>query len=111
MSNLAGLLDAALRRMETIFRRDRPNEKLDTDLFELHLKGFDGLLRGRKNLLSKLELPDGLYFAVIDIGAVPTDNGSYAFFVRPSGHEPRPFDETFDPNDLGPFTIVGIAQR
>ncbi|MEW6598235.1 MAG: hypothetical protein AB1429_12150 [Pseudomonadota bacterium] len=50
--------------------------------------------------------PDRIYF-IIDVGAYLRNDGRVVIFIRPSGHEPRPFANTWNPDELGPFKVIG----
>ena len=54
--------------------------------------------------------PDRFYF-IIDVGVILDGDNPPLLFVRPTGHEPVPFQETWVPDDLGPFKAIGPMTR
>jgi hypothetical protein len=60
--------------------------------------------------LDLLWLSPDRYFFIVDVGAFPGDERPPVIFVRPSGHEPRQFSDTWQPDDLGPFKLIGLAR-
>jgi len=61
--------------------------------------------------LDALWLGDDRFYFIIDVGVLVGGEGLPMLFVRPSGHEPRAFSETWNPDDLGPFKSIGPLQR
>jgi hypothetical protein len=51
------------------------------------------------------------FYRVIDVAAFAGENEPPVLFVRPSGHEPGAYSETWDPSDLGPFKVIGPVTR
>jgi hypothetical protein len=54
--------------------------------------------------------PDSFYF-IVDVAVILDRNSPVLMFVRPTGHEPVPFFNTWDPADLGPFRAIGPMTR
>ena len=52
------------------------------------------------------------FFVFIDIGVLDSSDDYTLLFVRPSGHKPVPFEETWNtPPGNGPFKILGPERK
>ena len=51
------------------------------------------------------------FYRVVDVAAFLGDDDPPVVFVRPSGHEPSAFADTWEPQGLGPFKLMGPATR
>jgi len=57
--------------------------------------------------LDLLWLSPEQFYLVVDVMAFVGEDNPPVLFVRPSGHPPDAYSETWDPSDLGPFRGIG----
>jgi len=106
MERLEEQLREALRRIFEGRARESDPERVR---FELHMIGYpeDGEFSFSEVVRALWGQGDG-YFLVVDLfekqGSTTMEP---TVFCRPSGHPKRPWEGTWDPNDLGPFRILG----
>jgi hypothetical protein len=78
-------------------------------LIELHSPICSGELLQVDEALDRLYLSGDKFYRIIDVAIEKISSDKTIAFVRVSGHAPGPFDETWDPTNLGPFKQV-LAQ-
>jgi len=61
--------------------------------------------------LEFLWLSSDRFYLVVDVMAYVAEDRPPVLFVRPSGHPPSAYSETWDPSDLGPFRGIGPLSR
>lgn len=61
--------------------------------------------------LDLLWLSSDRFYLVVDVMAFVGEDSPPILFVRPSGHPPGAYSETWDPSDLGPFRGIGPIRR
>jgi hypothetical protein len=87
---------------------------------ELALRGVEPVVvfHGKPNPPSPIKVDEALdllwlspdrFYRVIDVSAFAREDELPLLFVRPSGHKPVAYSETWDPSDLGPFNAIGPA--
>jgi hypothetical protein len=64
-----------------------------------------------KEALDLLWLSSDRFYFIVDVGVFLGGENPPVLFVRPSGHEPRPFADTWDASDIGPFKSLGPIER
>ena len=69
----------------------------------LYGAGHSGDLLSIEAALDALYLSDCQFFAIIDVSVVMICEYRTTVFVRASGHMPVPFQQTWNPDDKGPF--------
>lgn len=98
-------LDLARETLENLLQVELPQN------YKIALRGLG--YSGREKIsvseaVDKLYLEEELFFVFIDIMVYEADRDHTVFFVRPSGHRPRPFDQTWNtPAGNGPFKQLG----
>jgi hypothetical protein len=77
--------------------------------FELSGLGADPrVLLGLSDVIDKLYIAENTFFRIIDIGIKRLAPGGYSVFVRPSGHAPGAWSDTWNtPKGNGPFKVLG----
>jgi len=73
-------------------------------MVELHLNGMQ--LVSINEAASRLFLDEDRFFKVIDVSVRPDGERGSAFFVRPSGHSPSSWENTWFPESTGPFKVM-----
>lgn len=76
---------------------DKPN------CFEVYAPDPKGKVITENEAIDAIFLNELLFYKVIDVGLIFRSNKVPIGFVRVSGHPPCPFEETLNPQDLGPF--------
>lgn len=66
---------------------------------------------GLEEAVDLLWLSPKRFYRIVDISAVLGAVIQPIIFVRPAGLEPCAYSETWDPNDLGPFKVMGPMLR
>jgi len=51
------------------------------------------------------------FYRVVDVAAFLGENNPPVIFVRPAGFEPSAYADTWEPQGLGPFKVMGPATR
>jgi hypothetical protein len=51
------------------------------------------------------------FYRVVDVAAFLGENNPPVIFVRPAGFEPNAYTDTWEPQGLGPFNVIGPATR
>ena len=95
-------LSAAAREIEARLGREIPH----SFRIELHAPRSQGRLVSMEEAVDELYLGEDRFYRIIDVAIrrlLPTQT---VVFVRVSGHAPAPFNQTWDPNDLGPFRQI-----
>jgi hypothetical protein len=77
-------------------------------LIEMHGAGSSGEMVSEKDLLSRLFIDSSHFYRIIDIGLVG-DAAEQRLFVRASAHRPSSWNDTWDPNEFGPFRWIGVS--
>jgi|ERR1035441_6401753 hypothetical protein len=95
-------LSAAARNVED--RLARPISH--SFLIELHAPGSSGTHVKVEEALDRMYLGSDLYYKIIDVTIKELSPQQSIAFVRVSGHQPVPFDKTWDPSGTGPFKQV-----
>src|SRR5688572_8311656 len=73
---------------------------------ELHATGASGRTISIAQALDHIYLGNDRFYKIIDVAIRRVLPGKSVAFVRVSGHPPGPFNQTWDPSDLGPFKQV-----
>jgi len=98
-------LSAAAQEAEVRLRREIPH----SFRIELHAPRSQGSLISVEEAVDELYLGEDRFYRIIDVAIRKLLPAQTVVFVRVSGHAPAPFDQTWDPNDLGPFRQI-LAQ-
>jgi hypothetical protein len=61
--------------------------------------------------LDLLWLSTNRFYRVVDVAAVAGEDNPPVIFVRPAGFEPSGYEDTWEPEGLGPFKVLGPATR
>jgi hypothetical protein len=75
-------------------------------LVELYFRDYQGQIVEPAHAAEVLFIGSDKFYKIIDVCVRAVQSGSTIFFVRPSGHAPVPFLETFDPHGDGPFKQI-----
>ncbi len=73
---------------------------------ELHAPGSSVCLLNIDQAVDRVYLGPDRYYRIIDVAVRRLLPDRSVVFVRVSGHQPTPFEETWSPADLGPFKQV-----
>jgi len=77
----------------------------------LHGVGHSGDVVDLETGVDALYLSEDLFYGIIDLAVVEVNGQSTIVFARPSGHEPVPFDRTWNyTSGSGPFKQL-IAEK
>lgn len=74
--------------------------------FEVHSPSCSPCMLSLQDAVNAIFIDPLRFYRIIDIGLIPNGDGSSIGFIRVSGHRPGPYEETFNPKDLGPFKIL-----
>ena len=72
-------------------------------LIELHAPGSSGLHMTIDDAIDRIYLGNDLFYKIIDLTIKELLPEKSLAFVRVSGHQPVPFEKTWDPSGTGPF--------
>jgi hypothetical protein len=72
-------------------------------LIELHAPGSSGAHLTVEEALDRIYLGTDIFYKIIDVTIKELSQQNSIVFVRVSGHQPVPFDKTWDPSGTGPF--------
>jgi hypothetical protein len=61
--------------------------------------------------LDLLWLSADLFYRIVDVAAFVGEENPSVLFVRPSGLEPSAYADTWEPEGLGPFKVLGAMTR
>ena len=61
--------------------------------------------------LDFLWLSTDRFYRVVDVAAFVGEDDPPVIFVRPAGFEPSGYEDTWEPEGLGPFKVLGPATR
>ena len=61
--------------------------------------------------LGLLWLSTERFYRVVDVAAFVGEDNPPVIFVRPAGFEPSGYEDTWEPDGLGPFKVLGPATR
>lgn len=61
--------------------------------------------------LEFLWLSTDRFYRVVDVAAFVGEDNPPVIFVRPAGFEPSGYGDTWEPEGLGPFKVLGPATR
>lgn len=78
---------------------------------ELHGAGYGGAAMSVEEAADILYLGPEAIYRIIDVGLLDADQDEGRLFVRPSGHSPGRWDDTWDTSRNGPFTCVGRREN
>jgi hypothetical protein len=78
-------------------------------LIELHAPTSAGDIMNVDEAIDKIYLGSDQFYRVIDVAIRRLSSDQTIAFVRVSGHQPGPFNQTWDPTNLGPFKQI-LAQ-
>ncbi len=95
-------LGAAAESAETRLARPVPR----SFMIELHAPGASGQRLTVDQTLDRIYLGEARFYRIIDIAIRQALPRKSVAFVRVSGHPPAPFNQTWDPTDLGPFKQI-----
>lgn len=84
-----------------------PGEECSKYLIELHGLGSSGDVIDFESAATRLFGDGENFFFIIDVLVKRVSGDVALVFCRPSGHALRPWSETWDPSDLGPFRVLG----
>jgi hypothetical protein len=62
-------------------------------------------------VLGFLWLSPDRFYRVVDVAAFLGEDNPPVIFVRPAGFEPSAYEDTWEPQGLGPFKVMGPATR
>jgi len=98
------LFKEALQRTAALFRL--PQDFADDLLVEIHTPtASNGQWIPVDKVIDNIYLSEQRFYRIIDVGFFRHEH-MWVGFVRVSGHAPGPFEDTLDPNDLGPFKAL-----
>jgi len=98
-------VSAAISAAESRLGKELPSERI----IRLHGAGLGGKPVSASEAGSLLWLGDDLFFGIIDIAVTAYDGTTVELFVRPSGHPPAPWSQTWEPDGAGPFKQIASA--
>ena len=61
--------------------------------------------------LNFLWLSTDRFYRIVDVAAFMGEANPPVIFVRPAGFEPSGYEDTWEPEGLGPFKVMGSATR
>lgn len=105
------LFEEARRRATSAFSRVCGKLATDPDMFEANVPGIAGGIVSANDVLDAIFVSENRFYKVIDVGLISRGNGPPIGFIRVSGHAPCPYEETLNPQDLGPFNILEPLPR
>jgi hypothetical protein len=82
---------------------------LQLERFEVHAPGPKGQILPEAETINAIFLGETLFYRIIDVGLIIEPISGSIGFVRVSGHAPSRYEDTFDPQDLGPFRSIGAS--
>jgi hypothetical protein len=92
-------LNLAIENVKKCCGQDANN----TIIIELHGCGLSGSLMSPKQAFEYIYISEGAYYAIIDVLVRSTQNDQTIIFLRISDHDPVDYEQTWSPNDHGPF--------
>jgi hypothetical protein len=87
--------------------------KIDTTpiCFEVHAPTTKGNIVTEAEAIDAIFLSESMFYKIIDVAVILRPNAKPIGFIRVSGHPPCPYEETLNPQDLGPFKSLGPLTR
>jgi hypothetical protein len=105
-AHFRSIFDQALDRAFTESSSITEIREINLDLVQFFGLGHDGTIIDKDSALDLLYLGIDVYYKIVDVMLVSLKGGIATFFVRPSGHPPGPYSQTWGPSGLGPFRIL-----
>ncbi|GEM_PF-3443565 len=107
-SGFAFLFETALQR--SLEQAGLPSSGSDL-LVEFHGRPNPRHTVRLEQIIDLLWISADRFYFIVDVGVIFEGGKAPLIFVRPSGHDPRPFSGTWNPTDLGPFKAIGPGTR